>query len=143
MPFAKTIFDEVLGELEFEAEQDGYLGLVTHEGLDVSLFLFATEDFPDVTSRLATAKRVCLQLDRIDVVAIASRLVELYEQRWRDDREQLDATTMASRFTLESIHIDGEDGVALSFSDDDIFLGHSIDAQFDSTMTLTDVDLSG
>jgi hypothetical protein len=143
MPFAKTIFDQVLGELEFEDEQDGYLGIVTHKGLDVSLFLFATEDFPDVTSRLATAKRVCLQLDRIDLVDIASRLVDLYEQRWRDDREQIDAKTMASRFTLESIHIDGEDGFALSFSDDDIFFGHSIDAQFDSTMKLTDVALSG
>ncbi len=142
--FSAELSDHALGMLEYIEEQDGYVGEFELDGLSVELFLFATADYPKIADRIAVAHRLLAMLKERDIRRdIAPRVRKLYEDGWRETREAVADEGIAERLSLESIHIDGEGGVGLSFDDGDLFFGHFVDVQLTPKFKIEHVGISG
>jgi hypothetical protein len=73
---------------------------------------------------------------------VAEHYLELYNDTWCQDDEDLDHDAFCARIAPTSIDID-EDGVQIYFDDGDLFLGHSILMLLDAQLQLTEIKLAG
>ncbi len=85
-------------------------------------------------------------LGRLDPQAlrrvVAEGYLDLYNDTWSQDDEDLDHDGFCARITPNSVDID-EDGVQVYFDDGDLFLGHSIVMSFDAELQLAEIKLAG
>jgi hypothetical protein len=109
----------------------------------VVLSLSASGD-PDVPAeRFDEAAGILRRLDPRTVRrVVAEHYLELYNDTWCQDDEDLDHDGFCARITPTSVDID-EDGVQIYFDDGGLFLGHSIVMLLDAELQLTEIKLAG
>lgn len=73
---------------------------------------------------------------------VAEDYLELYNDTWSQDDEDLDYDGFCARITPTSVDID-EDGVQIYLDDGGLFLGHSIVVSFDAELRRTEIKLAG
>lgn len=75
---------------------------------------------------------------------VVENLLELKNESWvDDDEESVTAEEFAKRLTLESVSLERDGSIELSFDDGDLFWGHLVVVRADGDRHLNYVDISG
>jgi len=136
----------VLGTFAFDSSMDCWQtqSTVPLGGTDqVVLSLSVNGDTDVPAERFDDAARILRRLDpRTLRRIVAEHYLELYNDIWCQDDEDLDHDGFCARITPTSIDID-EDGVQIYFDDGGLFLGHSILMLLDMELQLAEIKLAG
>jgi hypothetical protein len=137
----KVIKHPQLGDLSFgKYIPDSLEGGLPYEGRTLSLTLFAVDgDRRQIFDLAAKVAASLSQLDRAARQAIASDLLDTYNDNWNGHDEQqadgtwavvgnapLSAEEFVAKMTLHSVSIDEGNSVTLTYDDGELFLGHYV-----------------
>jgi hypothetical protein len=114
-------------------------------GTDQVVLSLATNGDPDLpAARLDEAARILGRLDpQILRRTVAEHYLDLYNDTWCQDDEDLDHDGFCARITPTSVDIDEEGGVQVYVNDGGLFLGHTIVVFFDADLELAEIKLAG
>jgi hypothetical protein len=124
-----NFYDEMLGQLSYNAQLDWYEGQFPYQGTSLTFHLIALEE-DDVAATVSKARHLLANLADYGQRAkdyAAERLLDLKNDVWLDDDEApLTADQFKRRMTLESVSCLSDGTVEFFHNDDDLFFGHCI-----------------
>ena len=148
MSEARTLQDEVLGTLTWNADLDWWEGRVDlSAGHPVRLSLTVEEEDADVepAQEIAHGRRVLLFLRGHEPEArlvAADELLEIYNAEWNEG-EPLDDEEFMGRLTLDDVNVSFDGSAELFYRDDGLFAGHTVLVMVDANGNFADADIAG
>ncbi len=128
MSLPKSLNDAALGRLQ-RSDDDYYLGKITLDGLTVELgvglFEMTEDEFSSRLLRLRTVVEALLSDAEIFRLAVADRLLGLYNKTWRGDWPFMNEKQFAEMLDLLLISVEAN-AVTLTYDDDGLFRGHRV-----------------
>jgi hypothetical protein len=125
MANAKTKQHSTLGTLRFETGSGEWTTEVRWGGESVALSICAEDNAPDAL--FDDAARVLSTLDADAVKRFAAdQMLDLYNDTWSEDEDDIDAAEFVSRLKPGALEIDDDGGSRVYLDDGELFQGHTI-----------------
>jgi len=136
-----------LKDFQYDSKQDWYGSKFQINGISTEVYLYAeeTKNIEILNDRLNNA--VSWFENNYETIRdyCADNLLELYNEDWRDpEEEKITTEEFKDKLELESIAIDDDGGLEISFRDGDLFGGHWLVVYTDSEYKFDcDVEIAG
>jgi hypothetical protein len=146
----RSVDDIVLGTLTLDRRVDWYAG--TRKANAGSYRVAVSTDDPDddvgVLEAIRRAGPIVEQIDRDSssgrlLDAIADKMLDLYNDTWREEGPRLSRSAFKKRFTLTSVVVSADRSTAWFDCDESLFGGHEVQVRLSPQGEVTEVCLAG